>query len=427
MVIIGQCYPLERMQEWFRKKGLPKAQMVLKKFPNLDRIFSSFRAYQNRRCTRPTNVVLSYCLPDMWGKLEPEFVEQLRELEEALLTFEIFKWKKSKERELIARLTSDDYTTSLSAATELILANQLAKRVGRNIVELYPELRAGKRSDILDRLGKREVYIEVGNLAESAFEKKLQKILDAAAEQLGNKIGKPCLMEVTIDTTKLVFDSQGYLDEKESVKKLVSEMDRLRIDRLVNAKKVLIDLQDVASALETRGLFKGLEKFMPNYLLKPLDSPARDWIEANKDEIIAGSELIKSIIVAEEENLWVDIETESFFPSEAGNVELNAFINHIKRNIEGQLVKQQLQPDCPNIIVVKGWIWIALVLEEDFAERLCTEIKDFLAQKNERNLSGIAVFGRDFERMVFISNPPVGTASRLDRDEVKLLGISYVD
>jgi len=214
MVIFGKYYPSDRMQEWFKKKGLPKAQMVLKEFPNLDRIFSSFGVYENERYTRPTNVVLSYCLPDMWGRPEPEFVEHLHKLEEALLTFSVSKWKKNKRRELIARLTSDDYTTSLSAATELILANQLAKRVASNNVKLYPELRSGKRSDILVRLGKKEVYVEVGNLGESAFEKKLQEILDAAAEQLGSKIGKACVIEVTIDTTKLVFDSQGYLDER---------------------------------------------------------------------------------------------------------------------------------------------------------------------------------------------------------------------
>ena len=48
MLIIGKFFLPEKGQDWYLNKGLPFAKKIVKKFPVIDSIFSSFKSYENK-------------------------------------------------------------------------------------------------------------------------------------------------------------------------------------------------------------------------------------------------------------------------------------------------------------------------------------------------------------------------------------------
>ena len=117
-----------------------------------------------------------------------------------------------------SRITSRDYIPSLSVCTELLVAKKLIDRLGRDRVEIYPKIETGF-SDVLVRLGKRTVYLEVGNLGESLPEKKIRRILEATAKHLGNRLKDRCYFSLRIDTAELVLTEKDVSMKRSPNKK----------------------------------------------------------------------------------------------------------------------------------------------------------------------------------------------------------------
>jgi len=429
VVIVGQYYTRDLMQEWFLKKGLPVARKVLSNFNILNELFSSFKGYENKKYKQANNVVLHMCLPNVWGGHRPEDIKQLNELEKALSMFKVLNWKSKRLNHLKSRLCSDNYYTSLSAYTELVIAKWLASKFGKDKVEIYPRLSTGKFSDILVKLGAKKVYLEVGNLGESLPEKKIQRIVDEAAKYLGKKLKKLCYLKVIIDTAELAFDENGHIDEEGSIRKITSEIDRLCLEMLESFEGS-VRLEEFADILSNIELYKEIASF--NYTfqkyMKLLEKPCvKRWVNSCKNQIAQGSKLIKYIHGYKSETLLVEIHTEHIYPSPAAEAELNSIINHVTRHIKDQLKKQQLQPNSPNIIVIQSYKLVAFdfVVFYPFI-KLLLKIKEFFNQKREKNLSGIILFSTDFDRSIFIANNQAGETSKLSKSEVEMLARAKV-
>lgn len=114
------------------------------------------------------------------------------------------------------------------------------------------------------------------------------------------------------------------------------------------------------------------------------------------------------------------------FPSKAAMAEMDSFLNHVTRHINGQLA--QLQPGSPNIIVVQGFNWVMFGLGDDFedVEPLHTKIQAYLEKKKLPHLSGIAFFSEDFSKSMFVPNGYALKESELSADEVQYLGMRAV-
>jgi len=428
--MVGQFYTRDTLQDWFLNEGLLAARDVLSHFDALNSFFRGFKDYEKKNYKQTRNVVLMSCLPYLLkNKVLPEDIKKLHELEEALLAFDVSNWRRDKLNHLRSRLCSDDYYTSFSAYTELIIARRMANRVGTDKIEIYPGLATGKEADVLVNLGAKRIYLEIGNLGESEPEKKIQKIIDAAAKHLGNKLKESWYLMIEIDTTQLVFDKEGRIDKDESIKKLESEIDRLRLDRLVGFKGFMF-LDEVAWVVGSQESLQKMYRFLTPDIREHLQligtSPVKEWIDSCKHQIVQGSKLIKSIIGGGTKSLLVEVHTESIFPSAAAEAERNSFINHVKRHLGDQL--QQLERNNPNIIIAQGFNWTIFGFGVNFQDiaPLYLSIKKFLHEKNEESLSGIALFSRDFSESVFISNEEAGTVSKLTRDEIDILGMRYL-
>jgi len=430
MVMVGQFYTRDALQNWFLNEGLPAAREVLNHFDTLNSFFHGFKDYEKKNYKQTRNVVLMSCLPDLLKeKVLPEDIKKLHELEEALLAFDVPNWQRDKLNHLRSRLCSDGYYTSFSAYTELVIARRLANKVGTDNIEIYPGLATGKESDVLVNLVGKRIYLEIGNLGESEPEKKIQKIIDAVAKHLGNKLKESWYLMIEIDTAQLVFDKEGRIDKDESVKKLEWEIDRLCLDKLAGFKGFMFP-DEIAWVVGSQESLQKMYSFLTPDIRERLQfigtSPVKEWIDSCKHEIVQGSKLIKSIIGGGSKTLLVEVHTESIFPSAAAEAERNSFINHVKRHLEDQL--QQLEPNNPNITIVQAFNWTIFGFGINFQDiaPLYLSIKKFLDEKNEESLSGIALFSRDFSESVFISNEEAGTVSKLRRDEIDMLGVRYL-
>jgi hypothetical protein len=107
------------MQKRFLE-NLPAARKVLSQFRTLNTFFSSFNNYERKEYKKTRNVVLGYCLPGINGRSD---TESLAQVEDAMLIFNVANWKRADKQELATRLRSDDYTSSMTAYTELTYAN----------------------------------------------------------------------------------------------------------------------------------------------------------------------------------------------------------------------------------------------------------------------------------------------------------------
>ena len=174
-----------------------------------------------------------------------------------------------------------------------------------------------------------------------------------------------------------------------------------------------------------KNLEKTSDRHIKDYLQLIKKSPVKEWIVACNDQIIQGSKLIKSLIGSQSDDLLIEFHSDDFYPSDAALLEKEAFINHIKRHIGDQL--EQLQPNNANIIVIQGHNWTMSFLDKSDIEHLCKEIKESLSQKKVKSLSGIALFSRDFNKSIFISNEIAEPASKLSENEIKMLGMRFIE
>lgn len=428
--MIGQFSTTNVMQDWF-VNNLPIARKVLSQFNTLNTLFSSFDKYEKKEYEKTKNVILRFCLPDFQGKID---TKRLTEVEDALLIFNVFGWKKTDRNCLKDRLCRDDYYLSLTQYTEITYAKWLAERIGKDNVEIYPKLRTGRISDILIKLDAKSVYLEIGNLSESVPEKKIQKILDEAAKHIGSKQKDSVVILLEVNVAELlVLDSEKHIDEKASIEKLTSEIDRLCIDKLTEFEGRL-DIDEIAETLRNKQVMENLLKRSPMLVppndkekLKLINTPAiLRWIDSSKGQIAKGSKLVSWISRHKGKFLLVEVHPQMFYPSVAALSERDSFINHVIRHIGTQL--EQLQPSSPNIIVIQGFNWVMFGLGEDIEdiEPLSSKIRDFLNKNKYENLSGVAFFSDNFAKTVFIANAHASENSKLSQGEMQKLGMKTV-
>jgi hypothetical protein len=283
-------------------------------------------------------------------------------------------------------------------------------------------------------LGRKKVFLEIGNLSESLPEKKIQEILDKAAYHVGKSLQDSILMLLEVDTAEfLTSDSERHIDVKASSEKLIAEFDRLCLDKLTEYEGRL-DINEIAETLRYKKDMEDLLKKSPSLILphdkKQLDlinSPAISrWISSSRGQVARGSKIITWISKHKAKFLLVEVHPQMIYPSSAALSERDSFINHVIRHIEGQL--KQLQPGSPNIIVVQGSNWILFELGENFEdiEPLALKLREYLAKNRQIHLSGVAILTNDFAKSAFIPNEEAAEESKLTSDDVERLGMQVI-
>jgi len=369
------------MQKWF-VRNLPLAKEVLKNFKLLNALLDGLKGYENKHYRNIRNAIMFMCLPKIGrGGIDLKSVNRLSEIEKTLELFDVMRWSASKRNYLKSRLASEKYIDSFSAVTELEIASKMVSRFGKENVELYPMLEGRGFSDTCVKINGKNVFLEVGNLGESLPESKIQKILDASAKYLGEKIDDLVYLCLTINTAELVFDKEGRIDVDSSIKKLNSEIDMLKIYNLAEFEG-FFDFDKIAYILTNQSLYRKFEKLWTqgDQRLMGLisDKKIKRWLDGFDTALLSKAKLAKGIISGKmNSTMLVEIHTEEFYPSKATSLELKSFLNHLDRHVESQL--NQLQPETPNIVVVQGWHWTMLFSLDTLYE----SIKKFFEERKK--------------------------------------------
>lgn len=370
------------LQEWYLK-NLDSAKEVLNEFELLNALFDEFKGYEKKPYKKVENIVLRSCLPKISGNAD---YDKLNEIETSIKLFDLMNLSSGKFNGFKSRLCSDKYNDSVSVCSELMIAKHLVDIFNIENVELYPRLQGGGLSDIIVKLKDKPIYIEVTNLNDSDPEKRIQTIVQDAANYIGKNLEQQkitCSLQIEIDTAEFILDENGYIDIDNSTSKLISEFEH--IQEFVDFKKSL---------------------------------------DINKDYLIKnGFKLIKFINVTQNSIFFVSIQTEASYPSKAARFEQNSFINRIIRKIKNELNEEQIQPEKPNIIIIQGYNWTVFVMDE--IKPLLIEINRFFEGHHEKYLSGIAIFGNDFNNTIYINNEYSVESSKLSPSEITRLGFSW--
>lgn len=427
--MIGIYYTEDLMQKWF-VENLPIARSVLKNFKSLNELLNGFENYETKRYRDTRNVVMFMCLPQVGDGINPRAVNRLVVLEKAIELFDIMKWSRNKLTKFRSRLASEDVIQSLSVVTELDVASKMVERLGRDNVKLYPKLASGGFSDICAKVNNKSVFLEVGNLAESLPERKIQQIIDASAKHLGKKLTTQCYLQLRIDTAELAFDSGGKIKVDASIRKLNSEIDDLKLHKLAGFKG-FFNIGDIAHILAYQSTYRSMEQWLnprERELLNLIDNEKiKDWLSSFDPKFLEKAKLIKVIMASPgTSTLLVEVHTESFFPSKAAMSERESFLNHVVRNIETQITERQLQPNAPNIILIQGHHWTMFGFDLFSLEPLYTRILNFFEERREAHLSGVGIFGTDFDKTVYMRNNYATEYSQLDKEGIAKLGFLLV-
>jgi hypothetical protein len=429
--LIGQFYTDDDLGNWFRQIGLPLARKMLSNFGLLDELFSSFKDYEEKKYEKINNAILHLCLPEFDGKPRQGSMERLREIEEALSAIDLPRWKNDKRNSLRSRLCDDNYDRSFSLVTEITIAKRFIDKFGKDRVKVYPKLATRRFSDVLVSVNSKQVYMEIGNLGVSLPEEKISRILNAAARYLGSKLEKrPHFFLLNLDTARFVLDKEGRINEAESYKKIVSEIDKLNIDKLIGFNGFLV-LENLSRIIANQEILEKMSSLLPFYDRKDLEliktSPVKEWVESCRDQIVRSNGLAKSIGVGNFKSLLVEIHSEMFHPSASSKAETESFIGHVVRHIKTQIAEKQLQPGSPNIIIMQGYNWIIFGFDDLLdIQPLYSKVAEFLTQNKEEWLSGVAIFAQDFAKSIFIPNEQASKEAKLSKAEIEKLGMRYI-
>lgn len=428
--MIGIYYTEDLMQKWF-VRNLPTARKVLMNFRSLNELLKGFENYEAKRYRDVRNAVMFMCLPAVRGGINRRSVNRLAVLEKAIQLFGVMNWCAKKLAHFRSRLASEKYIQSLSVVTELEVASKMVERLGKDNVELYPQLASGRFSDICVKVNGKNVFLEVGNLDASLPEKKIQQIVNASARHLGEKISTQCYLQLIIDTAELVFSSEGKIEVDASIRQLNSEIDMLNLHRLAGFKGHL-NLDDVAYIISNQLVHKGMKKWLTprdrELLNKINDDKVKSWLSSFDIRLFEKVRLVKGIMASPgTSTLLVEIHIESFFPSKATISERKSFLNHIVRNIKTQIREEQLQPNAPNITLVQGYHWTMFGFDLFDLRPLHMQMQSFFKRRREANLSGAVIFGREFEKAVYASNNYASESSKLSREDISKLGFRWLE
>ena len=425
--MIGTYYTEDLMQKWF-VRNLSIAREVLKNFRSLNELLKGFENYEAKRYRDVRNAIMFMCLPEVRGGINGRAVNRLAVLEKAIQLFGVMNWGAKKLTRFRSRLASEKYIQSFSVVTELEGASKMVERLGKDNVELYPRLASGRFSDIRVTVNGKNVFLEVGNLDVSLPEKKIQQIINESARHLGEKISAQCYLQLIIDTAEIVFSSEGEIEVDASIIQLNSEIDMLNLHKLAGFKG-FFHLNDVAYIVANLLTYENMKQWLTPHDRKLLnlinDKKVKSWLRSFDTRLLEKARLVKGIIASPgTSTLLVEIHIQSFFPSKAAISERESFLNHIVRNIDTQIKERQLQPNAPNIILVQGHHWTMFGFD---LGPLYNQMQSFFEKRREANLSGVVIFGREFEKAVYACNNYASKSSQLSREDIAKLGFRWLE
>lgn len=360
---------------------LEKAKKEIVNYPKLNELFQNFNNYERYSyTTQRKNIIFNFCTRIGNNEYSNYFKTKLKTIDDAITTL------KPEENELRLRMKNTNQNHSI--ITELEFAYFLRNKIKNVTINLWPKLTNGKKSDIILKSAGKEVYFEVGNLEDSKTQKKINQILTAVAKQVGERSDKIGHIRIIVDTAYFIRSEEGYIAEIKSEKKLISEINKLK--------------------------------------LWELSGKQGHFCRNDLDESI--NQIIKHVIIVDAQRCWTVIEVESSnsFPGESCGLSHTAWLKRIKVKIESQINEEkQIELNKPNVIVIKAPnvnVFELGLASQTFRNDLKKKIMELFNAIQKKNLSGVIVYGECLEESSFFENPFAAKTSKLEKEVINNLG-----
>ena len=140
------------------------------------------------------------------------------------------KFSEKKYKAFCIRISSLDHNESKSAFDEIVAMYKIANSIGIENVTYEPKVQNDKNCDIGIIYKNSEIYLELTFIRSvNIINDKINHICNKAAKYMYDKIDNRVNIRIILelDTQKLCFDKNSYINVEQSIKKLYDHIDNL--------------------------------------------------------------------------------------------------------------------------------------------------------------------------------------------------------
>jgi len=145
-------------------KRVNEAKKTLDRFPVLRELVGGLKEFENpeQKEIRTTIVVLcARATAGMFGVPQKDCEQLLAKIEKALDVFEARHWETKKLNYLVSRIKSNDPAQNAPVVDELLIGLHYVDKLGKQNVEVEPEVPSGRHSDLRITINGRPVFLEI--------------------------------------------------------------------------------------------------------------------------------------------------------------------------------------------------------------------------------------------------------------------------
>ncbi|MCD6477197.1 MAG: hypothetical protein J7K26_03520 [Candidatus Aenigmarchaeota archaeon] len=435
MVIANYLHPERR--EAYLKNRLRLAKEKIKEFEILNKIVDNFNQIEAKVwIDNPLVFVAADAQYDLFYKA-PNLMSlnYLKKIEEGLSLIDIFNMPKKRRNYLISRLRADKSEQVLSALSEVEIISYFIKKFGKENVIIEPNLESGKKPEIKLNFDRQEIYVEQTNIDIGIVERKLKEIFTKASEKIWHLIDDDIIIKFDIDTSKLVWDDEGYLNVASSVEKIINSLEKLNLHIFFRIEKTLFRLKSLTRLDSPEKYIIDKKDILQHYneigkiLSENIDKePFKSFCEKTKIRDIIDCPIVSFYSIPAQHKL-VEIGSYDVFPSESALAQKRGFVNRIIKKIKQKINDFQREIDRPNILFIKARHWTmhgystdkdASIADIEF-KPIASIIEEFFKLNKIRDLTAIILYENEPSVVRIMINPHAKNGSILSLEEIEQL------
>ena len=375
----------------------------IKNFKLSHKIFGNLEKYENSTYLDNKNSTL-YSL--IWGVDERKIA-----LLENSLKLCCKKFSKKKYKAFCIRVSSLDHNESKSAFDEIVAMYKIANSIGIENVTYEPKVQNDKNCDIGIIYKNSEIYLELTFIRSvNIINDKINHICNKAAKYMYDKIDNRVNIRIILelDTQKLCFDKNSYINVEQSIKKLYDHIDNLHTSVL------------------SRQTHENKKSSIHNYC-SIFSNILNTYEKKNNMMKIKISQPFVNIYTDNGEYFSVRINRSSYrFNSKFDEIDKNSFLNQVKNKIIEKLSTNQYKNGHPFIIMINVHV-TSYDIDPIYCNHDSLKKIIFDTLLNYNFISGILIYDDDYYYGLYFKNNVANNNIKLNDETIKNLFSDFIN
>ncbi len=351
-------YSGEKDRKEYNDRCISDARKALDKYPLISKLVNNFKEFESASeidnpffwscvCSQDTKSIFS----------NPEYYHNiLTNIEEILKVIGI-------DKEKVKRAASLDEAHSYSLYSEILLFDELSRRVGSKNIDYNPVIN-GKKPEYKIKSSDKEFCIEQTSVVTGDTENKLKKLFREVAKEIYPSLKPNTRLSIRVNSFNLSWDEETGLNIDASKKIILDSINKLNLYPFFNtytpAERLEWDLislanigtENLENSQDVLKYFEGMGK----YLVENADKePAKSFLK-NKISDVKSSPILRFFSLPAKYTL-IDLQTELIFPSRLAETERKAWLNALHRKIKYKIKEDQFSNTLPNILFIRADTW----------------------------------------------------------------------